>query len=84
MVIPLAVKAVAATLAMNYGVHVGSSLAFQSVCVPHSVWDLAQTFVSTTSPVCAGLLHAMQLTQNNVAVALTTTVAALVARSLTP
>jgi hypothetical protein len=82
--VPLAVKAVAVTLAMNYGVHIGSSLAFQSLCVPHSVWDIAQTLVSTASPVCGALLSTMQLTQNNVAVALTTTVAALVAGSLTP
>jgi hypothetical protein len=82
--VPLAVKAVAATLAMNYGVHIGSSLAFQSVCVPQSVWDLAQTFVTTASPVCGALLSTMQLTQNNVAVALTTTVAALISSALSP
>jgi hypothetical protein len=84
VVVPLAVKAVAATLAMNYGVHVGSSLAFQAVCVPHSIWDLAQTLVSTASPVCGVLLSTMQVTQNTVAITLTTTVAALVSRALTP
>lgn len=78
----LAMKAVGLTLAMNYGVHVGSSLAFQSVCIPHSVWDLAQSVVSTASPVCGFLLSTMQMTQNNVAVAVTTTVAAIVAKSL--
>lgn len=84
VVVPLAVKAVAVTLAMNYGVHIGSSLAFQSVCVPHSVWDLAQAVVSTASPVCGLLLSTMQMTQNNVAVALTTTAAALITGALTP
>jgi len=82
--VPVAVKAVAVTLAMNYGVHVGSSLAFESVCVPHSMWDLAQTIVSTASPICGLLLSTMQVTQNTFAVTVTTTVAALVARSLAP
>jgi hypothetical protein len=82
--LPVAVKAVGATLAMNYGVHIGSSLAFESVCVPHSIWDLAQSVVSTASPVCGFLLSTMQLTQNTFAVTVTTTVAALVSRALTP
>lgn len=82
--IPLAVKAVGATLAMNYGVHIGSSLVFESLCIPHSVWDLARSVVSTASPVCGFLLNTMQLTQNAFAVTITTTVAALVANSLTP
>lgn len=84
VVVPLAVKAVGITLAMNYGVHVGSSLAFQSLCVPHTIWDIAQSVVSTASPVCGFLLNTMQLTQNTFAVTITTTVAALVANSLTP
>ena len=79
----VAVKAVGIALAMNYGVHVGSSIAFQSLCIPHSIWDLAQSVVSTASPVCGFLLQTMQVTQNNFAVAVTTTVAALVAKSLT-
>lgn len=82
--LPVAVKAVAATLAMNYGVHIGSSLAFDAVCVPHSIWDIAYTVVSTASPVCSALLTTMQLTQNTVAVTLTTTVAALISKALTP
>ena len=84
VVVPLAVKAVGITLAMNYGVHVGSSLAFQSLCVPHTIWDIAQSVVSTASPVCGFLLNTMQLTQNTFAVTITTTVAALVVKSLTP
>ena len=82
--IPLAVKAVVATLAMNYGVHVGSSLAFDALCVPHSVWDVAQTIVSTASPVCGFLLNTMQVTQNTFAVTLTTTAAALISSALKP
>ena len=84
VVLPLALKAVGVTLAMNYGVHVGSSVAFQSLCVPHTIWDLAQSVVSTASPVCGFLLSTMQVTQNNFAVAITTTVAALVSGALTP
>jgi hypothetical protein len=84
VVVPLAVKAVGAALAMNYGVHIGSSLAFEALCIPHSVWDLAQAVVSTASPVCGTLLSTMQLTQTNVAVALTTTAVALVTTALTP
>ena len=78
----VAVKAVGIALAMNYGVHVGSSVTFQSLCIPHSVWDLAQSVVSTASPVCGFLLQTMQVTQNNFALAITTTVAALVAKAL--
>ena len=76
------IKAVGIALAMNYGVHVGSSVTFQSLCIPHSVWDLAQSVVSTASPVCGFLLQTMQVTQNNFALAITTTVAALVAKAL--
>ena len=79
----MTVKAVGLALAMNYGVHVGSSLTFESLCIPHSFWDLAQSVVSTASPVCGFLLQTMQVTQNNFAVAVTTTVAALVAKALT-
>lgn len=82
--LPLAVKAVGITLAMNYGVHIGSSLAFQSLCVPHTIWDVAQSVVSVASPVCGFLLNTMQVTQNNFAVALTTTVAAIVTGALSP
>lgn len=83
MMVPLAVKAVGVTLAMNYGVHIGSSIAFDSLCVPHTIWDIAQSVVSMASPVCGVLLNTMQLTQNTFAVTLTTTVAALVAQTLT-
>ena len=78
----LAVKTVGLALAMNYGVHVGSSVTFHSLCIPHSIWDLAQSVVSTASPVCGVLLQTMQVTQNNFAVAVTTGVAALIATSL--
>lgn len=78
----VAIKTTGIALAMNYGVHVGSSMAFDSFCVPHSVWDIAQSFIATSSPVCAFLLNTMSMTQNNFAVALTTTIAASVATFL--
>jgi hypothetical protein len=78
----VAIKTAGLALAMNYGVHVGSSVAFDSFCVPHSVWDIAQSFIATSSPVCAFLLNTMSMTQNNFSVALTTTIAASVATFL--
>ena len=78
----VAIKTAGLALAMTYGVHVGSSVAFESFCVPHSVWDIAQSFIATSSPVCAFLLNTMQMTQNNFSVALTTSIAASVAAFL--
>ena len=79
-----AIKTAGLALAVNYGVHVSSSLAFDQLCIPHSLWDLAQSMVATASPVCNVLLTTMQLTQNNVAVVLTTTLAASLAGVLKP
>lgn len=79
-----AIQTASLALAMNYGVHVSSSLAFDHLCIPHSVWDLAQSMVATASPVCNALLTTMQLTQNNVAIVLTTTLAASLAGALKP
>ena len=82
MAMILAVKTAAIALAMNYGVHVGSSYAFTKLCVPQSVWDIAGSLVATASPVCSFLLSTMQVTQNNFAVVVTTTLAALVSGAL--
>ncbi len=79
-----AIKTASIALAVNYGVHVSSSLAFDQLCIPHSLWDLAQSMVATASPVCSVLLTTMQLTQNNVAVVLTTTLAASLSGILKP
>ena len=78
MAMILAVKTAAIAVAMNYGVHVGSSYAFTKLCVPQTVWDIAGSLVATASPVCSFLLSTMQVTQNNFAVVFTTTLAALV------
>ena len=78
----VAVQAAAATLALNYGVHVGSAYAYSKFCVPQEVWDVARSFVTTASPVCSFLLNTMQVTQNNFAVVITTSVASLLAAGL--
>jgi hypothetical protein len=80
----VAIKTAGIALSVNYGVHVSSSLAFDYLCIPHSLWDLAQSMVATASPVCSVLLTTMQLTQNNVAVVLTTTLAASLSGILKP
>ena len=78
----VALKAAALAITFNYGAHVSSSYAFNAFCVPKSIWDIPLSVVTTASPVCSFLLNVMQLTQNNFAVGLTTTVAALVAGAL--
>lgn len=80
----VAVKTAALAIAVNYGVHVGSSFTFAKLCVPQTVWDIAGSFVTTASPVCSFLLTTMQVTQNNFALVVTTTLAALVSGALKP
>ena len=79
-----AIQTAGIVLTLNYGVHVSSSLAFDHLCIPHSLWDLAKSVVATASPVCNVLLTTMQLSQNNVAVVLTTTLASSLAGVLKP
>jgi hypothetical protein len=78
----VAVKAVALALAANYGVHVGSSVAYSYLCVPQSIADIARSFVTTASPVCSFLLSTMTVTQGNFATIITTTLAAIAAGAL--
>jgi hypothetical protein len=80
----VAVKTAALAIAMNYGVHVGSSYAYGKLCVPQTVWDVARSFATTASPVCAFLLSTMQVTQSNFAVVITATLASIVAGVLKP
>lgn len=80
----VAVKTAALAVAMNYGVHVGSSYAYAHLCVPQTVWDVARSFATTASPVCSFLLSTMQVTQNNFAVVITTTLATIAAGVLKP
>ncbi len=80
----VAAKAAGIAVAMNYGIHVGASHLFSTICVPHSVWELARAVATTASPVCSFLLGTMQVTQNNFAVVITTTIAALATGVLRP
>lgn len=80
----VAVKTAALAIAMNYGVHVGSSYAYSTLCIPQTVWDVARSFATTASPVCSFLLNTMQVTQSNFAVVITTTLAAIAAGVLKP
>ena len=70
----LLAKSVGTALAINYGSHLVSSLTYNKICVPQGIWDLAKSLATTASPVCSTLLNIMQVTQNNYAVVLTTTV----------
>ena len=79
-----AVTSAVVALGVNYGVHVVSALAYNKFCLPETLWDIAQSLVSTASPVCSVLLQTMTLTQNNYAVVLTTTLATTLAHSLKP
>ena len=78
-----AVKTVALALAMNYGVHLGASVAYAKLCMPESVWGLLQSVVTTASPVCSFVLNTMQVTQNNYAAVITTTLVGAMSRALT-
>jgi hypothetical protein len=80
----VAVKTAALAIAMNYGVHVGSSYAYSTLCIPQTVWDVARSFATTASPVCSFLLNTMQVTQSNFAVVITTTLATIASGVLKP
>jgi len=78
------VKTTASVLGFNYVVHYGSSGLYNSVCVPKSVWDIPYSIVSISSPVCSFFVNVMQLTQNNFAVLMTSTVVSYLATVLKP
>jgi hypothetical protein len=73
----------AVALATNYGVHVGSSWVYHEFCVPKDLWGVAQSIVTTASPVCAFLLSTMTITQNNYALIIGATITSAVAKGLT-
>ena len=79
----VAVKTAGLALAMNYGVHVSSSVVYGHACVPHGITDLLQSIVVTASPVCSTLLTIMQATQSNYATILTSTLTASLVGLLT-
>jgi len=71
-------------LAMNYGIHTGSSLAYGYLCVPHGIADFLNSVVTTASPICSTFLSIMQATQSNYATILTSTLTATLVKFLTP
>lgn len=78
----MALAAAGISIGLNYGTHLAASYAHTSFCLPHSVADVLQSFVTTASPVCSLLLNTMQVTQTNFATILTTTIVSTVATSL--
>ena len=80
----MALATIGFALAMNYGIHTGSSLAYGYVCVPHGITDFLNSIVTTASPVCSTLLSIMQATQSNYATILTSTLTASLVRLLRP
>lgn len=67
-------KTLGGGIALNYAVHVGASRAFHEFCTPKTFWEVAQSLVTTASPVCSFLLSVMQTTQTNYAAVISTSV----------
>ena len=80
----IVIKTAATALMLNYGVHIGSTFAYAKLCVPQDIWGFAQSLATTSSPLCSTLLTTMQLTQNNFAVVLTTTVVSVISNLIKP
>jgi hypothetical protein len=66
----LLAKTVFLSLGLNYGVHYTSARLFDTYCVPHSLREVLQSFITTASPVCSFLLNTMTATQSNYAAAI--------------
>ena len=60
---------------VNYGVHFVSARFYDTFCVPHSIVEIAQTLVTTASPVCSTAIGIVQMTQSNYASIITITLA---------
>lgn len=67
-----AVSKVILAIVLNYGVHYGSMAAHNSMCMPHTMQEVAQSLFLTASPACSTLLMIGQQTQNGYAAAVTT------------
>jgi hypothetical protein len=66
-----AVGKVLLAVALNYGVHYASMAAHNSMCMPHTLQEVAQSLFLTASPACSTLLAVGQQTQNGYAAAVT-------------
>jgi hypothetical protein len=65
------IKTAGLAMSLNYGAHVSASWAYHQFCTPKSFWDIAQSLISTASPMCSFVLSTMQTTQHNYATVLT-------------
>lgn len=75
-------KTTASLLGLNYFVHYGSAAVYDMVCKPKTLWDIPYSIVSISSPVCSFVVNVMQLTQNNFAVIVGTSIASYLSTSL--
>jgi hypothetical protein len=67
-------KTAAGGVALNYATHVAASQAFHEFCTPKTVWEIAQSLVTTASPVCSFLLSVMTTTQTNYAAVISSSI----------
>lgn len=62
-------------IGLNYGVHFASARFYDAYCVPHTLAEIAQTLVTTASPVCATAINVVHMTQTNYASTITVSLA---------
>ena len=62
-------------VAVNYGVHFVSARFYDAFCVPHTLQEIAQTLVTTASPICTTAINVAHMTQSNYASVITITLA---------
>ena len=71
------VSKVVVAVGLNYVVHYASMMAYNRVCMPHSLDEILQSFFVTASPACTTLLTVGQHTQTAYAGIVATTLANL-------
>ena len=64
-----------AAVGINYAVHFASARFYDAFCVPHTFAEIAQTLVTTASPVCSTAINVVQMTQSNYASIITVSLA---------
>jgi hypothetical protein len=67
-----AVGKVVLAVLLNYGAHYASMTLHNSMCIPHTLEEVAQALFLTASPACSMLLTVGQQTQNSYSIAITT------------
>ena len=78
----LAVRTAVIAMVLNYSAHVSSSYIHTKICLPQEFWDIPLSLVTTASPACTLLLNTMQITQNNYANVVTSSLAIILSSSL--